>query len=106
MRLNPYHPQRYWTHLARPLFHRERYDEAIAALEHIGRLREDDHAYHVAANARLGDIPALGNSLQALLSSVPAFSPVDFCQSLPYQHESDCKAVLDALTIAFRQVSP
>jgi len=106
MRLNPYHPQRYWTHLARPLFHQGRCEEAIGALEHIGRLREDDHAYRVAASARLGDIPALENSLQALLSSVPAFDPMDFCQSLPYQHESDRKVVLDALTIAFRHISP
>ena len=106
MRLNPDHPQRYLTQLARSLFHQERYNESIEALEHMGRLCEDDQAYHVAASARLGDIPAVENSLQALLSFVPAFNPVDFRHSLPYQHESDRKAVLDALTIAFKQVSP
>ena len=44
MKLNPYHPQRYWTHLARTLFHQGRYAETLSALEHIGRLRMDDHA--------------------------------------------------------------
>ena len=32
MRLNPYHPPRYWTHLARSLIHQHRYDEALDAL--------------------------------------------------------------------------
>ncbi|MHC4732670.1 MAG: BTAD domain-containing putative transcriptional regulator, partial [Planctomycetota bacterium] len=48
MRLNPYHPSRYWMHLARPLFHLARYEEALSALAHIARPRRDEHAYRVA----------------------------------------------------------
>jgi TolB-like protein len=100
MRLNPYHPQRYWTHLARALFHLERFEEALGALEHIGRLRMDDHVYRVAASARLGDARALERNVAELRKAFPDFDPVTFAESLPYEHDSDRKAVLDALGVA------
>ena len=100
MRLNPYHPQRYWTHLARALFHLERFEEALGALEHIGRLRMDDHVYRIAASARLGDARALERSVAELRKAFPDFDPVTFAESLPYEHDSDRKAVLDALGVA------
>jgi adenylate cyclase len=100
MKLNPYHPQRYWTHLARALFHLGRFEETLGALEHIGRLRMDDHAYRVAASARLGDARALERSVAELREAFPDFDPVTFVESLPYEHDSDRQAVLDALGVA------
>ncbi len=41
MRLNPYHPERYWNHLGRAYFVAHRYAEAIEAVNHIHAL---DHA--------------------------------------------------------------
>ena len=35
MRLNPYHPERYWNHLGRAYFVARRYREAIEAFQHI-----------------------------------------------------------------------
>ncbi len=100
MKLNPYHPQRYWTHLARTLFHQGRYAETLSALEHIGRLRMDDHAYRVAASARLGDVGALERAAVELREAYAGFDPARFTASLPYEHDSDRQTVLDALKTA------
>ena len=35
MRLNPYHPERFWSHLARACFAARRYGEAVEALKCI-----------------------------------------------------------------------
>jgi tetratricopeptide (TPR) repeat protein len=73
MRLNPYHPPRYWTHLARAFFHQQRYEEAREALEHVGKSRIDDLAYRVAASAALEDTDAVVLHVTQLLSrSLPA----------------------------------
>lgn len=98
MRLNPYHPERYWTHLARPLFHLERYDEALAALEHITKLRKDDHLYRVAASAGLGDAKLAGSRAADLRIAFPDLQPAEFVASMPYERDADRRAILDALS--------
>lgn len=102
MQLNPYHPQRYWTHLARPLFHLERCQEALAALEHIGRLRADDHVYRLAATARLGSTEAVVRNAAEMRQAFPDADPVSVAMSFPYEQERDRRVVLDALKIADR----
>jgi adenylate cyclase len=100
MRLNPYHPPRYWTHLGRLLFHLERFEEALDALDNIPRPRNDDLAYRVAASARGGDTLALQRNVAALREAIPGFEPSAFAASLPYEREEDRKNVLDALAAA------
>src|SRR5262249_12906285 len=43
MRLNPYHPQRFWNHLGRACYCAERYAEAAEALS---RITQPDHNHH------------------------------------------------------------
>ena len=43
MRLNPYHPERYWSHLGRAYFVAQRYAEALEAFARISR---PDHTHH------------------------------------------------------------
>jgi adenylate cyclase len=100
MQLNPYHPPRYWTHLGRSLFHLERFEEALGALEHVSRPRKDDLAYRVAASARSGDALALQRHVAALREAIPGFDPAAFAASLPYDRDRDGRAVLDALDAA------
>jgi adenylate cyclase len=100
MQLNPYHPPRYWTHLGRALFHLERFEEALGALEHVARPRMDDLAYRVAASARCGDALALQRHLAALREANPALEPTAFTTSLPYEREQDRQTVLDTLLAA------
>lgn len=101
MRLNPYHPPRYWTHLAKALFHQERFKEAIAALENVGKPRTDDLAYRVAAAGMLGDARAVSRRLHDLRSRMPKFHPHQFIESLPYTVEEYRSAVREPLLAAF-----
>lgn len=100
MRLNPYHPLRYWMHVARPLFHLGRYEEALSALAHIARPRRDELAYRVASAARLEDPHVLESHVAELRETVPDFDPQRFVEGLYYQHERDRKEVLEALVEA------
>jgi adenylate cyclase len=100
MRLNPYHPPRYWSHLARALFHQERYREALDALQNIRTPRVRERAFQVAAASALGDSKEVAKSVAALREAVPDFNPERFLQQLPYENEEDRKALLDALVVA------
>jgi len=101
MRLNPYHPERYWTHLGRALFHQGKHEEALAALERVGRPRRDDLVYQTAAAARLGDREAAERGIAALeKESSSRFRPGAFVDSLPYEREEDRRALLEALEAA------
>ena len=97
MRLNPFHPERYWTHLARPLFHLDRHEEALAVLSRITRLRRDDYIYRVAASARLGDAETAESNAADLVIAFPDLDPIAFAHSMPYERETDLRALLDAL---------
>jgi TolB-like protein/lipopolysaccharide biosynthesis regulator YciM len=102
MQLNPFHPERYWTHLARPLFHLARDDETLQALEHISRLRRDDHVYRVAASARLGDAGRTKACVAELEKAFPELDPVNFVELMPYERDADRWALVDALETARR----
>jgi len=97
LRLNPYHPQRYWTHLARALFHLERFDEALSVFDKIGRPRIDDLAYSVAASIRIGEPSNIERTINALIIAFPDFDAASFVDSLPYERAQDRDLVLCAL---------
>jgi len=84
LRLNPYHPERYWTHLARALLHQRRFDEVLATLDRVSRPRIDDRVYRVVAHAGLGDAESAKESARELKSCFPAFDVAGFVESLPY----------------------
>jgi TolB-like protein len=100
IRLNPYHPQRYWTHLARALFHLHRFDEALCVLDQIGRPRIDDLAYGVAASAQIAEPASVGRRIEALRIAFPDFEPKSFVEALPYERAEDRELVLGALIAA------
>ena len=97
MRLNPYHPQRYWTHLGRASFHQGRFAEALTALEHVGRPRADNRVYRVAASARDADAVAIKRSVAELRDALQGIDAIAFVRSFPYEHERDCQTLLGAL---------
>jgi TolB-like protein len=100
LRLNPYHPQRYWTHLARALLHLERFGEALSVFSQIGRPRVDDLAYSVAASMRIGERSNIERTFNALIIAFPNFNAASFVDSLPYERAQDKDLVLCALEAA------
>ncbi len=105
MKLNPYHPQRYWTHLVRPLFHLGRDQEALDTLANISQLRIDDHTYRVAATARVGDAAAMEQACAELRAANPDYDSGKYVASLPYGRNSDRKEILDGLELAGSRLS-
>jgi adenylate cyclase len=102
MRLNPYHPPRYWTHLARALLHQQRNDEALDALDNVGKARLDDLAYRVAASAALGDTDTVAINVAQLLDEFPDFDLTKFMKAQPYEQGAYREELLKLLTAGFR----
>jgi TolB-like protein len=100
LRLNPYHPQRYWTHLARALLHLERFDEALRLFDKIGRPRIDDLAYSVVASMNIAEPSNIERTSNALLITFPDFDAASFVDGLPYERAQDRDLVLCALESA------
>jgi adenylate cyclase len=100
MRLNPYHPEAYWFHLGRALFHAGRDEDALAALGNITRPGTRELVFRAGACARLDDPPGLERALAALRTSEPDFDPRRFVDRLPYERDEDRAALLAALQAA------
>lgn len=97
MRLNPYQPQRYWTHRAHVLFHLERSKEAPAALANLTRPRLDDRVYILITNVMLGYRAAVADSVAELYSQFPEIDVAEFIESLPYTESAYRLAVAGPL---------
>jgi len=97
MLLNPYHPPRYASHLARALFHLGRHEEALDALRNIRAPRVRERAYRVAASSALGDLELIAKSVASLRQAKPEFDASLFVAALPYEDDGDRQALLDAL---------
>ena len=98
MRLNPYHPPRYWSHLARALFHQGKYREALDALKSFPAPRARELALQVASASMLGDAAQTAKYVGALRKKAPQFDTERFVDSLPYGDEEDRSTLRDALT--------
>ncbi|HEU4922060.1 MAG TPA: hypothetical protein VFT23_03195, partial [Burkholderiales bacterium] len=94
MRLNPFHPARFWHHLARALFVARRYAEATDALSRIASPDEFHLAFLAACHAMAGDT-ALA---QATLKRKPDFSVGrNYLPTLHYRRPGDLDHHRDAL---------
>ena len=89
MRLNPYHPERYWSHLGRAYFVARRYPEAIEAFAHISRPDHTHHVFMAVACARMGDDTPAAAHAEEVLSRQPDFAVDAYLATLHYKRESD-----------------
>ncbi len=89
MRLNPYHPQRFWNHLGRAYFVARRYAEAIEAIKHIGAPDQTYHAFLAACLARAGDPAAAREQAAAVMKLDPSFTIQGTLATLHYRNEDD-----------------
>ncbi|HJR20165.1 MAG TPA: tetratricopeptide repeat protein, partial [Dongiaceae bacterium] len=89
MRLNPYHPVRFWNHLGRAYFVARRYDEAFDSFRKIDTPDQSHHAFMAAADALAGRIDAARNHARAVLKLAPDFTVTQYMTTMHYKRESD-----------------
>ena len=90
MRLNPYHPQRFWSHLGRAYFVARRYREAIGAFQHLATPDAGAQAFLAACHAALGEAPAAASHARRILDEIPGFSVERYLATMThYQRAAD-----------------
>ena len=90
MRLNPFHPPRFWNHLGRAYFVARRYAEAVEAFKRIAAPDQFHQAFLAACYAQLGDTAAADNHVREVLSRNPGFSwSTTLAPVLYYKRDSD-----------------
>jgi adenylate cyclase len=89
MRLNPYHPERFWSHLGRACYCAEKYAEAIEAFSRMTRPDYTHHAFLAAAFAQMGDKVAAAAHATEVLKSEPKFSVAVYLVTQHYKHAAD-----------------
>ena len=89
MRLNPYHPARFWNHLGRAYFAARRYDDAIKAYRRIDAPDHTHAAALAACHAALGDEASAKAQAQEAVRRAPAFSVEKYLATQHYKQQSD-----------------
>lgn len=101
MRLNPYHPPRFWNHLGRAYFVARRYAEAVEAFLHITAPDPFHHAYLAACHARMGDQAAAAEHAREVLKREPGFTVTNhLLPGLHYKLASDLEHHRESLLMA------
>ncbi len=97
MRLNPFHPERFWGHLGRAYFVARRYAEAIEALQHVNSTDPGHFALLAACHAQAGNDAAARANAAEVLKRQPTFTVTAFLQLLHYKDARDIEHHRDAL---------
>ncbi|MGI9374021.1 MAG: adenylate/guanylate cyclase domain-containing protein [Hyphomicrobiales bacterium] len=100
MRLNPFHPERFWGHLGRAHFVAHQYDDVVAALQ---RLSAPDYVMHsllAASYARLGDTESARQHAGLVRVQNPDFAINDHLDTLHYAREEDLRHHRESLQLA------
>jgi adenylate cyclase len=89
MRLNPYHPERFWNHLGRAYFVAKRYAEAAAAFAKIARPDAGQLAFLASCRAAMEDATGAAALAQAVLAQAPNFTAANFLATQHYKRDAD-----------------
>ena len=90
MKLNPFHPPRFWNHLGRAWFVARRYPDAIDAFKRITAPDQFHHAFLAACHAQLGDAGSSSHHKQQVLALNPDFTWSGTLEpTLHYKHDRD-----------------
>jgi TolB-like protein len=100
MRLNPYHPTRYWNHLGRAQFAAHRYEDAIASFRRIDAPDATHHAFLAACHAKLGQRSEAERHAAEVIQRCPDFSATRYVDTLHYRREGDLVHHREALRLA------
>jgi adenylate cyclase len=97
MRLNPHHPERFWSHLGKAHFTARQYGEAIEAFMHLSTMDEAQHAFVAACHGWLGDEIAAGAYMKKVRTLAPDFGVDAFLATLHFARDSDVEHVREGL---------
>jgi adenylate cyclase len=89
MRLNPYHPERFRSHLGRACYCAEKYAEAVEAFSRITRPDYTHHAFLAATFAQMGNAVAAAAHAAETLKREPKFSVAVYLATQHYKREVD-----------------
>ena len=89
MRLNPYHPERFWNHLGRALYCAERFAEAAEAFARITRPDHTHHAFLAAIFAQMGNNVAAAAHAAEVMKLEPTFSVATYLATQHYKQAVD-----------------
>jgi adenylate cyclase len=89
MRLNPYHPDRFWNHLGRAQYLARSYAEAIESFSRIATPDYAHHAFLAASSAQIGNGVAAAAHAHEVLSRQPKFSTEKYLATLHYKLDTD-----------------
>src|SRR4029079_5610179 len=89
MRINPYHPERFWSHLGRAQFTAKAYPDAIQSYSHITAPDQNHHAFMAGAAAQMGDSTAAAAHAREVLARAPQFTVTGFLSTLHYSQAKD-----------------
>ena len=97
MRLNPYHPERFWGHLARAQFAARAYGDAIGSFSKMTALDHGHHAFMAASLAHLGNRVAASAHVREVVERDPAFSAKTYLGTLHYRQSADAEHLREGL---------
>ena len=89
IRLNPYHPERFWNHLGRAYFVARRYAEAIVAFNRISRPDQFHHSFLAAAHALSSEDAQALDHARSVLELDPNFTVEGYLETLHYKEQGD-----------------
>ncbi len=100
MRLNPYHPERFWSHLGRAQYSARAYADAIASFSKLTAPDYGHHAFLAASAAQLGNRVAAAAHAREALERAPAFTAQTFLETLHYRQPADAEHLREGLVKA------
>ena len=97
MRINPYHPERFWNHLGRAQFVAHAYGDAIQSFSRITKPDHTHFAFLAAASAQMGDAGAAAGYAREVISRAPEFTVSAYLATLHYRNDSDLEHHREAM---------
>ena len=97
MKLNPHHPERFWSHLGKAHFAARQYGEAIEAFMHMSKMDVLQHAFLAASYGWLGDRTAAGAHVERVRALDPAFDLETFLGTMHYASDDDLRHLREGL---------
>jgi adenylate cyclase len=97
MRLNPYHPERFWSHLGRAQYTARAYADAIASFSKLTAPDHTHHAFLAASSAQLGNRTAAAAHAHEALLREPTLTARTFLETLHYRQPADAEHLREGL---------